>query len=138
MQYIIRSERQREAARAELDALPIEPPYEVVIRRYKRSKSVEQLRLIHAIFGEVSVKYMDRTGELYSGAVWKEYFKDRLLPEKVMILPNGKTRIVETSLADLSVDRMSRFIDDVINLCHNPNEAIQVEIHLEETQAQAL
>lgn len=56
-------------------------------------------------------------GNYFSRTSWHEYFKEKLLGAKEIMLPNGKTRVMSESSADLDTKEFSEFMDKVEVWC---------------------
>jgi hypothetical protein len=68
------------------------------------------------LLAELSVK-LKVAGVQYSRQTWHEYMKEKFLGANEITLPNGKTRIISISSADLDKTEFSEYMDKVEHWC---------------------
>lgn len=132
MHYVVRNEQIRahvQAAVRDIDVTLIDHPTEVLIRPYRARRSLEQNKLLHAIFSEISDKYAETRGRRFSPNAWKIFFKDEFLGSTPIALPDGSFKTAPVSTTSLSVARMTSFIEAILHYC-----ADELSIYIETTQ----
>lgn len=116
MDFIVTKKNGGDAVHAYIQDYPTDETLQVTVKPYKRNRSREQNALLHAWFNDISRQYHDTHGELFSSAVWKEYFKSILLGIESFDSPRGTlTRTRRTR--DLKVGEMTAFMEQIQNHC---------------------
>lgn len=88
----------------------------VKISEYCHNRSKAQNALSHVWYSQISKKYYETHGELYSPNVWKEYLKKMILGEEAIEGPRG-TVIRTIRTRDLKVKYMSEYMEQVVIYC---------------------
>lgn len=83
-------------------------------------RSSEANRRYWALLGELTDK-LHPQGKVYSRTTWHEYFKERYLGADEVTLPNGKTRIISKSTADLDKGEFHEYATQVEVWCGEHN-----------------
>lgn len=115
---IIRDAAIKQVAAAAIANLPTEPLYEVVIREYKSTRTLEQNALMWVRLGEIAEQaWID--GRRYDAETLHEYCKRVYLPEmcdkgisKWTVLPSGD-RVLRMSTSDLNVKEFTDYLEQV-------------------------
>lgn len=127
MHYVLRDNLTRAMAIRELKAVGYEPVHEVIIRPYKTRRSLEQNRLLHAIFREVSDLYAQHHNQRYSPDTWKVFFKRLYLGSESTLMPDGTVNTELRSTAKLNTEEMTAFIEQIRDWCwHEQGWVIEV------------
>ena len=78
----------------------------------EKKRSTYQNKLYWAILNLVSDQLYVK-GSAFSSETWHEYFKQRYLGCKDVLLPNGKTISISRSTSGLPVDEFGEYVDRV-------------------------
>lgn len=78
-----------------------------------KRRSRYQNRLYWHILGQIA-EQLHPKGQGFSNQTWAEYFKQRYLGSKEVLLPNGKTITALRSTADLTTDEFSEYLDKIM------------------------
>tara|TARA_R110000787_G_scaffold249757_2_gene355333 strand:- start:348 stop:761 length:414 start_codon:yes stop_codon:yes gene_type:complete len=120
MQYVLRTKNIKDRAIAAVEAVDpnlSDAMFEVVIRPYKSRRSLEQNKLLHAIFRDVSDQYAESRGQRFSPDSWKIYFKRLFLGSDPILLPDGSVGVNAVSTTALSSVQMTALIESVLHHC---------------------
>ena len=79
-------------------------------------RSTEANKRYWLLLAELSEKLKPNNVQ-YSRQTWHEYFKEKFLGANEIKLPNGKTRIISLSSADLDKTEFSEYLDRVQVWC---------------------
>lgn len=111
---ILKTPEIRDRAASLVAGLPAnaDKPLEVIVRPYKRSRSIAQNNLAHSWFVAIANAYEETFGDRKSPAVWKEYLKGLFLGEESSEVM-GKTVTTTRHTADLSVVEFRDFLDAI-------------------------
>jgi len=99
--FIIRDKVIRARAAAAVSSIRHEPLMEVVIREYRKNRTLAQNRLLMLWCREISLHEYQATGNLWEAEAWKLWLKRRFLGEEAVEV-NGEviTQIRQTSKLD--------------------------------------
>jgi len=114
MTFVLTSKESALRASLFINNIPADGTVEVIVRGHKTKRSLEQNKLMHAIFAEISDKRAEITNLRFSPLAWKIYFKEKFLGDTAVMMPNCEIRTIEVSTTTLGVEKMAKFIDDII------------------------
>lgn len=115
--FILRDESRRARAISKIAKLSIDSGlWEVVIRPFKKSRSLAQNRLMWWWYKHIQRHVFDTKGEWYSDEQIHEWFKDEYLPTNVIEI-GGKVKSVRKSTAALKVDEMTEYLEHIDHHC---------------------
>lgn len=103
--FQVRSVEIRQRAAEFVASLPVEPVYEVVVREYRKSRTLEQNALFHALIGDIA----NEMGEDDHESVKYMVKKDILGFERRTIL--GQEYEIVMSTTKLNTKEMAHLID---------------------------
>lgn len=111
--YVIQNEESRAWAIKVIRELPLDPMYQVVIKKYQRDRSLAQNNLLHMWLKELTDAYFEAYGEQVAPPAWKIFFRALFLEEVALRGPGGElvTDIKHTS--DLNVKEFSEFLERI-------------------------
>jgi hypothetical protein len=112
--FILRTPAIRERAAEYVASLPVseEKPLEVVIRPYRRNRTLAQNNLAHKWFAAIADAYEESHGERIAAEAFKEYLKRQLLGEQAKEIM-GQLVTTTRNTSDLSVMEFRDFLDAV-------------------------
>ena len=91
-------------------------PFEIVLRPLKAKRSSDQNRRMWALLREVAATvWID--GRQFSDEVWHEYFRQIFIGTNEIVLPDGAMTSRPISTTTLTVEDMSRYMDEIANWC---------------------
>lgn len=114
--FVIRSGEIASRAASVVAGLPCDPLLEVVIRPHKSKRSLQQNALLHAWLREISQQHAESHGTFYKPELWKEYFRELFLGQKVLEVC-GKVFERKVSTTELTVEEMTRFMEQIDHYC---------------------
>lgn len=108
-----------DAARA-VESLPItrEKPVEVMIRHYRKRRSLAQNACFHALMAELARGYAEQTGTWHRPAVWKELVKQQLLGSTAVEI-EGQTVEVTRGTSDLDTKEFAQLLSILPGWAHD-------------------
>lgn len=111
---ILKTPEIRDRAASLVAGLPAnaDKPLEVIVRPYKRSRSLAQNNTLHLWVGAIATAYEEAFGDRKSPETFKEYLKGLFLGEESSEVM-GKTVTTTRHTADLSVVEFRDFLDAV-------------------------
>ena len=120
--YILRDADIRERAAGEVSRLPVaddkgRPRFELVIKPYRRNRSLVQNNLLHMWMQHISTHYAETHGEWHAPEVWKEHLKALFLGQESHAMPDGKIVTITRHTSDLSVTEFTEFLEKVDMWC---------------------
>jgi len=74
-----------------------QPIYKVTIEPYKAKRSVSQNRLLWLWMNEISNKYYETRGKLYSPDMWAEYFKQNFIESAITEIRGEAIKMAKTT-----------------------------------------
>lgn len=102
-------------------AKTVDRPFEVVIRFLKDKRTVEQnkrmWKLLREVAATVWVPTDDGKQRQYSDKVWHVYFRELFIGVDETEMPDGTTRRTPISTTTLSVEQMTRYMNDIEKWC---------------------
>jgi hypothetical protein len=101
----------KEKFQAYLESLKNKGDLELIIRRWKKTKTIQQLRYLHGIVFTLASETSGYTPEEIKGLLKAQFLTAHIEGK------NGRKLSYVKSLADLEIDEMAKFIDDCIILC---------------------
>lgn len=112
--FILRSDDIRSRAAALVASLPVnsDRPLEVVVRAYRKRRSLAQNACLHGWCKAIADAYELSHGERIAPAAWKEWLKGRFLGEETTELM-GRQVTITRHTADLSVVEFRDFLDAI-------------------------
>jgi len=126
--YVIRNDELKAAAKREIDNLPTDPIYQIVIQEYHRDRTGAQNRLMWHWLREISNGWDDTRGNRYGPESWKEYFCEKFLGKEVVDLPMGGHMIRNYGTSKLKVKEFGEFLSRL-----EAHAVVELEIHLTHT-----
>lgn len=90
---------------------------EVIVRKFKKKRSLAQNGLFHLWMGEVAKHYAEHFDDWKSPEVWKEFFKREFLGEKAHEMPGGRVVSTTRGTSDLTVVEFAEFLDRIDQWC---------------------
>jgi len=105
---VILSQHNRNLAREMVDNAP--DGHILEVRPPKRS--LDSNRYYWAVLGDISEQVVP--GKSYEPSIFHEYFKSLFLPEKVIEMPDGGIKLIETSTTDLCQKSFSEYVEKII------------------------
>ena len=100
----------------------------IEIKTYQKNRSLEQNRLIHALFREMARAWDETRGEYYSPDAWKLLLKDKFIGSEPFALPDKSVRWELKSTADLNSKELSEFVEHIYRF------AVEHDIQLPATE----
>jgi len=91
-------------------------PFEIVLRPLKAKRSVDQNRRYWALLREVAATVWVGKQQ-FSDEVWHEYFRQIFIGTNEIVLPDGAMTSRPISTTTLTVEDMSRYMDEIANWC---------------------
>jgi len=112
--FILRSDEVRARAAALVASLPVNPdrPLEVLVRAYRKRRSLAQNACLHGWCKAIADAYELSHGERIAPAVWKEWLKGHFLGEQSVEVM-GRQVTVTRHTAGLSVVEFRDFLDSI-------------------------
>ena len=110
--FILTSAQVRDKAAEMVRGLTLDPVHEVVVRPYRKDRTLAQNATLHLWMTVVSQWAGEHHGKFFPSSHWKEYFKQMFLGEETIRI--GKrviTRTVPTS--SLKVKQFAELLDSI-------------------------
>ena len=114
--FVIRSKAIRHSAAQAVFDITSDPLMQVVISEYKAGRSIAQNRMLWLWYGEIRNHLAETTGEQYSNEDLHEFFKDKFLDRRAMVI-NGDPRVIHGSTSQLNVSDMSEYLNRLDIYC---------------------
>lgn len=110
--FVLREPVHRERAIAAVadTATGAEPPFEVIVRRHRAKRSLEQNAAMWAMLGEIA-KAVEWHGQMLTPEDWKNMFTAALKRYRVVPGIDGGFAVVGMSTSAMTVAEMSELID---------------------------
>ena len=103
---LIADERGREIAKAAIDRLPLDKPWQITIARHRKKRSLPQNAWLHAMFSTIA----DETGNDIETV--KAFYRDLFLG-RVLVRIGDDERMVGRSTTTLKTDEMAELCEKV-------------------------
>jgi hypothetical protein len=111
---IVRDQQLRSRAVDLVRDLPLEPMQEVIIRDYRKDKTLAQLGyLFGVVFTEIQKHIEDSQGDFYTTEELYDWFIDEYGESRVVTL-HGKPKVVKLTASGMNTKEMSEFTERVI------------------------
>ena len=110
MTLILRTAALKERAKAMIDALPLEPCHEVVIREHKSKRSLEQNAKLWAMLHDIS-RQVEWYGYRLTPEEWKDMLTAGLKQQKAVPGIDGGFVVLGASTRKMSVKEMAELIE---------------------------
>ena len=91
---------------------------EVVVRQYKKSRSLAQNNLLHYWVGDISKQVFESQGRQIAPEWFKEYFKTLFLGQETTEI-KGKSITMTRSTAKLKTGEFSELLDRIDHYCND-------------------
>ena len=85
----------------------------IEIKTYQKNRTIEQNRLIHALFREMAKVWDETRGEWFSPDSWKLHLKQKFIGSTPYAMPDGSVRWELRSTADLNSKELSEFVEHI-------------------------
>lgn len=111
---VLRGETERDRACAVIHGLPFDPkhPWEIVVRKHKKKRTLEQNKRYHAVCSEIAEQlYVD--GRQYDTDTLKEFFKRMFIGSTEGTMPDGHTVQYGISTTTLDVGAFANFMTQI-------------------------
>lgn len=116
--YVLRDEAIRDRATADVARLPVSgnPQWEIVIKPFRRSRSLAQNNLLHHWLQVISTHYAETYGEWHAPDIWKQYVKSLFLGEESREI-NGKIITITRHTSELTVPEFTELLEKIDMWC---------------------
>lgn len=120
--YIVRDDQIRDRAAADVARVPVaddkgRPRFQVVIKPFKRSRSLAQNSILHLWMQHISTHYAETHGEWHAPEVWKQYLKALFLGEQSSEMPGGRIVTITRHTSALSVGEFTELLEKIDMWC---------------------
>ena len=114
--FVIKDKAIRHRAVSAVSEITGEPLMQVVISEYKSGRSLAQNKMMWMWLGEIRNHLAETTGEQYTNEELHEFFKDKFLDRRPIII-KGDVRVIHGSTAQLNVSDMSEYLNRLDIYC---------------------
>ena len=108
--YILRTQAELEGMADRLRQMRLTQPIYVEVGAHKSKRSAAQNACLHGWCRHISRTWAERTGDQFSPAAWKEWFKRQYLGEESMTVGSRTVDVTKKS-SDLTVPEMRDFLE---------------------------
>ena len=115
-QFRIVNDDVRRNCLAAIQRLPDEPVHEVIIKPFRKNRSLAQNRLYWMWLREIRDFLEAATGQHYSDEELHDFYRKRFLPTRVIEI-NGETDIARKSTRRLTVKQFSEYLERLEYYC---------------------
>ncbi len=114
--YRVVDDRVRHNAMAAVQRLPLEPVHEVIIKPWRKKRSLAQNRLYWMWLRELRDHIEQATGQHYSDDDLHDYFREKFLDRRVVEL-GGDVVQVRKSTTRLTVAQFTEYLERIERYC---------------------